>query len=74
MLIADYAYSRLCLKTLNTIMRLRAYMPRVSADISKELNQKLKEYIVKTKGTLRGSQGEVIAEAIKEFLERHAND
>lgn len=49
-------------------------MPKVSADISAELNQKLKEYVVKTKGTLRGSQGAVIAEAIREYLERHANN
>ena len=54
-------------------MRLRSYMPKVSAEISPELNQKLKEYVVKTRGTLRGSQGTVIAEAIKEFLDRHAN-
>ncbi len=47
-------------------------MPRVSADLTPEVNQKLKEYIVKTKGTLRGSQSEVIASAIKEYLERHA--
>jgi predicted transcriptional regulator len=49
-------------------------MPKVSAELSPEINQKLKEYIVKTKGTLRGSQSTVIAEAIKEFLERHANN
>jgi hypothetical protein len=47
-------------------------MPKVSADISMELNQKLKEYIVKTKGTLRGSQSNVIADAIAEYLDRHA--
>jgi hypothetical protein len=55
-------------------MLLKAYMPKVSAEITPELNQKLKEYIVKTKGTLRGAQGLVIAEAIKEYLERHASD
>ncbi len=55
-------------------MLSRSYMPKVSADITPELNQKLKEYVVKTRGTLRGSQGAVIAEAIKEYLERHAND
>jgi len=47
-------------------------MPKVSAEISPEINQKLKEYIVKTRGTLRGSQSEVIADAIKEYLEHHA--
>ena len=47
-------------------------MPKVSAEISPEINQKLKEYIVKTRGTLRGSQSEVIADAIKEYLENHA--
>jgi hypothetical protein len=49
-------------------------MPKVSADISPEINQKLKEYIVKTRGTLRGSQSIVIAEAIAEYLDRHANN
>jgi predicted transcriptional regulator len=49
-------------------------MPKVSAEISPEINQRLKEFIVKTKGTLRGSQSEVIAEAIKEYLERHASN
>jgi len=49
-------------------------MPKVSTELSPEINQKLKEYVVKTKGTLRGSQSIVIAEAIKEFLERHASN
>ncbi len=49
-------------------------MPKVSAEITSETNQKLKEYIVKTKGTLRGSQSGVIAEAIEEYLERHASN
>jgi len=49
-------------------------MPKVSAEISQEINQKLKEYVVKTKGTLRGSQSGVIADAIKEYLERHASN
>ncbi len=48
-------------------------MPKVSTEISPELNQKLKEYVVKTKGSLRGGQAEIIAEAIEEYLERHAN-
>lgn len=48
-------------------------MPKVSTEITPELNQKLKEYIVKTKGSLRGGQAEVIAEAIEEYLERHSN-
>lgn len=48
-------------------------MPKVSAEITPELNQKLKEYIVKTKGSLRGGQAEVIKEAIEEYLERHAS-
>ncbi len=47
-------------------------MPKVSAEISPEINQKLKEYVVKTKGTLRGSQSGIIAEAIEEYLDRHA--
>jgi hypothetical protein len=46
-------------------------MPKVSAEISLEVNQRLKEYIVKTKGTLRGSQSGVIAEAIEEYLDLH---
>ena len=49
-------------------------MPKVSAEISPEVNQRLKEYIVKTKGTLRGSQSGVITEAIEEFLERHESN
>ena len=48
-------------------------MPKVSAEISPETNQKLKEFIVKTKGTLRGSQSGIIAEAIEEYLANHAN-
>jgi hypothetical protein len=49
-------------------------MPKVSAEISLEINQRLKEYIVKTKGTLRGSQSGVIADAIKEYLEHHESN
>jgi metal-responsive CopG/Arc/MetJ family transcriptional regulator len=44
-------------------------MPRVSADISDELNARLKRYIIMKTGMLRGGQSEIIAEAIKRYLD-----
>jgi metal-responsive CopG/Arc/MetJ family transcriptional regulator len=46
-------------------------MPRVDADIDKELYDRLKMYIARGRGTLYCQQSEVIAEAIKEYLDRH---
>jgi hypothetical protein len=45
-------------------------MPRVSADISDELNARLKQYVIKKSGMLRGGQSEIIGEAIEEYLDR----
>ncbi|HWQ20369.1 MAG TPA: hypothetical protein VN455_11370 [Methanotrichaceae archaeon] len=46
-------------------------MPRVDAQISTELYQRLKEYTAISRGTLYCQESEVIAEAIKEYLDRH---
>ena len=45
-------------------------MPRVSADISDELNARLKRYVIQKSGMLRGGQSEIIGEAIEEYLDR----
>jgi metal-responsive CopG/Arc/MetJ family transcriptional regulator len=45
------------------------YMPRVSADISDELNRRLKQYIITHSGKLRGGQSEFIAKAIEMALD-----
>ena len=50
-------------------MKIKYSMPRVSADISDQLNQRLKEYVVKKRGMLRGGQSEIIAQAIEKFLD-----
>ena len=44
-------------------------MPRVSADISDELNARLKQYVIKKSGMLRGGQSEIIAKAIEKYLD-----
>ncbi len=44
-------------------------MPRVSADISDELNARLKQYVIKKSGMLRGGQSEFIAKAIERALD-----
>lgn len=49
-------------------------MPRLNVDISTELSQKLKKYIIKRWGsseeTLYGRVSEVVREALEEFLSR----
>jgi hypothetical protein len=44
-------------------------MPRVSADISDELNARLKQYVIKKSGMLRGGQSEIIGKAIEKYLD-----
>lgn len=46
-------------------------MPRVDADISPELYDRLKMFIARSRGTLYCQQSDVVAEAIKEYLDRH---
>ncbi len=46
-------------------------MPRVDANIDSELYDRLKIYIARCRGTLYCQQSEVIAEAIREYLDRH---
>ncbi|MDD1742879.1 MAG: hypothetical protein LUQ47_06060 [Methanotrichaceae archaeon] len=46
-------------------------MPRIDADISPELYGRLKMFISRGRGTLYCQQSEVIAEAIREYLDRH---
>jgi metal-responsive CopG/Arc/MetJ family transcriptional regulator len=48
-----------------------AVMPRVETQISTELYSRLKEYTAKSRGTLYCQESEVVAEAIKEYLDRH---
>ena len=48
---------------------IRDGMPRVSADISDELNKRLKEHIIRKSGMLRGGQSEFIAKAIEMALD-----
>ena len=50
-------------------MLIRSYMPRVSADISDELNKRLKQHIITHSGKLRGGQSEFIAKAIEMALD-----
>jgi len=45
-------------------------MSRVSADISNELNARLKAFVIKKSGMLRGGQSDIIAEAISQYLDR----
>lgn len=46
-------------------------MPRVDADIDTELYDRLRMFIARGRGTLYCQQSQVIAEAIKEYLDRH---
>ena len=46
-------------------------MPRVEAAISQKLNKRLTEYVARCRGTLYCQRSDVIAEAIKEYLDRH---
>jgi predicted transcriptional regulator len=45
-------------------------MAKIGVTLSDETAQRLREYTVKAKGSLRG-QSEVVEEAVVEFLERH---
>ena len=46
-------------------------MPRVEVEISPELHKRLKEYVVRCRGTLYCQQSDVISDALKEFLDRN---
>lgn len=51
--------------------RTELTMPRVDADIDTELYDRLRMFIARGRGTLYCQQSQVIAEAIKEYLDRH---
>ncbi|MFB3765660.1 MAG: hypothetical protein ACE14P_10505 [Methanotrichaceae archaeon] len=46
-------------------------MPRIDADIPPELYDRLKIFIARSRGTLYCQQSDVIAEAIREYLDHH---
>jgi len=46
-------------------------MPRIEAELDSELYQRLKVYIAKNQGLLYCQQSQVVAEAIKDYLDRH---
>lgn len=45
-------------------------MKRVGTLITDELDRRLKAYVIRKTGSLHG-QGEIIAKAIEEYLDRH---
>jgi metal-responsive CopG/Arc/MetJ family transcriptional regulator len=46
-------------------------MPKVEVDLTPELNDRLMKYVVRCRGTLYVQRSDVIAEAVKEFLDHH---
>lgn len=46
-------------------------MPKIEVDISQDLNERLMNFVVKSRGSLYVQRSEVIVEAIKEYLERN---
>jgi len=46
-------------------------MSKVDVELSPELNERLIEYVAKSRGVLYCQRSEVIVEAIKEYLDRH---
>jgi len=46
-------------------------MPKIEVDISSDLNERLMNFVVKSRGSLYVQRSEVIVEAIKEYLERN---
>ena len=45
-------------------------MPRVTADISEELNARLKSLVLAESGKLRGDQGKLLVELLEEGISR----
>lgn len=58
-------------QAINTLVDLLLIMPRVDADLSSDLYDRLKLYIARTQGRLYCQQSDVIAQAIREYLDRH---
>ncbi|VVB69083.1 Uncharacterised protein [uncultured archaeon] len=46
-------------------------MPKVEVELSAELNNRLVEYVAKSRGVLYCQKTDVICEAIEEYLNRH---
>jgi metal-responsive CopG/Arc/MetJ family transcriptional regulator len=46
-------------------------MPKIEVELSVDLNDRLARYVVKSRGSLYVQRSEVIAEAIKEYLDRN---
>lgn len=46
-------------------------MPKIEVDISPDLNERLMNFVVKSRGSLYVQRSEVVIEAIKEYLERN---
>ena len=46
-------------------------MPKIEVDISQDLNERLMNYVVSSRGSLYVQRSDVIVVAIKEYLERN---
>lgn len=46
-------------------------MPKIEVELSPDLNDRLTSYVVKSRGSLYVQRSEVIAEAIKDYLDRN---
>jgi metal-responsive CopG/Arc/MetJ family transcriptional regulator len=46
-------------------------MPKIEVELSSDLNDRLANFVVKSRGSLYVQRSEVIVEAIKEYLDRN---
>ncbi len=46
-------------------------MPKIEVELSVELNDRLGEFVARSRGVLYCQKADVIAEAVEEYLERH---
>ena len=56
---------------LNTTTAQSEIMPKIEVDLSPDLNDRLMNFVVKSRGALYVQRSDVIVDAIKEYLDRN---
>jgi hypothetical protein len=56
---------------INTTTTQSEIMPKIEVDLSPDLNDRLMNFVVKSRGALYVQRSDVIVDAIKEYLDRN---
>ena len=56
---------------INTTTAQSEIMPKIEVDLSPDLNDRLMNFVVKSRGALYVQRSDVIVDAIKEYLDRN---